>query len=421
MLTERLSSKYRVRHPYHAMIKAVGPLCNLDCSYCYYLEKEALYPTGTRFRMDEALLERFISVYIASHPGDTVLFPWHGGEPMLLGIEFYRRALELELKHMPPGWNYVNVIQTNGTLLDEAWAVFLKQATFNVALSLDGPASCHDAFRPDKQQRPTHERVMRGLKVLQEHKVPVTVMCTVNSANVRAPLEVYRFFREHGVAAMQFLPIVRQQEGGGVSAQTVNALEYGQFLVAIFEEWLREGLGTVWVQIFDECMMKMRGEPGALCLFQETCGDSLVLEHDGDVFACDHFVVKEHRLGNVRTQSMKSIVESPKMKRFAQAKRDTLPTECRQCDVLSFCRGGCPKDRFASTPGGNPHLNYLCDGYRHFFRHARDRLAVLFPSDVRQAAAGPQPGRNDPCPCGSGNKFKRCCASKGAVRPGAGN
>lgn len=418
------SKRHRVKHPYHVMAKACGPLCNLDCSYCYYLEKTALFPEGTRFRMDDALLEHFIQSYIGSHPGPTVIFPWHGGEPTVLGVEFFRKAEELQRKYLPAGWNCINVPQTNGTLLDEEWCAFFKEKNFAVGLSLDGPSEFHDVNRPDKQGRPTHERVMRGLHLLQQYGVSFSVLCTVNSTNVKAPLEIYNFFREQGVTALQFLPIVKSLGEGNVSEETVSPIEYGEFLVAIFDEWMRRDVGKVWVQIFQECISKVRGNPGTLCLFQETCGDSLAMEHNGDLFACDHYVLEEYKLGNIRTQSMKALVESAKMKRFAQAKKKLLPAYCRACDVRFMCNGGCPKDRFLASPEGDPYLNYLCEGYMLFFRHVRSRLEAVARGANRASPPGrggngpaslssrtqKNPGRNDPCPCGSGRKYKLCCA-----------
>jgi uncharacterized protein len=419
------SRRQRVKTPYHVMIKACGPVCNLECSYCYYLEKMELFPSETRFRMDEALLERFIRAYIGSHPGPNVIFPWHGGEPTVLGIPFFEKAVELQRKYLPAGWNCINVPQTNGTLLDGDWCRFFAEQNFAIGISIDGPAEFHDACRPDKRGRPTHERVMRGLRLLQEHGVPHSVLCTVNRFNVGAPLETYRFFREHGVTAIQFLPIVNSVGDGAVSPETVPAAAYGRFLAAIMDEWLRRDFGRVWVQIFEECLLKARGDPGTLCLFQETCGDSLAMEHNGDLFACDHFVTEEYRLGNIRTRPIKALVESPRLKRFARAKQETLPACCRACDVRFMCNGGCPKDRFLTSPEGEPGLNYLCEGFQLFFRHARTRLQALSPARRRAPTPGPAqkpapappppargtPGRNDPCPCGSGRKYKRCCGA----------
>jgi len=412
----------RATYPFHVMIKGVGPICNIDCKYCYYLEKTALFPGEKTFRMDDALLEEFIRGYLRSHPGPTVLFPWHGGEPTMLGLDFFRKAVALQQKYLPKGWSCVNVPQTNGTLLTDEWCRFFKEHGFAIGLSMDGPAHLHDAWRVDKRQRPTHARVLAGLKLLQQHGVPVSVLCTVNSRNVKEPLAVYDFFRAQGVRALQFIPIVRP-EGEGVSEHSVDGAEYGRFLTTIFDAWLSRDVGTVWVQIFDEALAKVRGETGSLCIFQETCGDSLALEHNGDLFACDHYVLEDYKLGNVREKSLKALVESPRLKAFARAKRDDLPGQCRACEVRFMCNGGCPKDRIRTTAAGEPGLNHLCEGFYAFFTHARPRLERLdkalksfFRGDDAQPAGGEAPGagsgppkRNDPCPCGSGRKYKVCC------------
>lgn len=411
----------RVHHPYHIMIKAVGPICNLDCEYCYYLEKTQLYPGEKKFRMEPALLEDFIRNYIRSHPGPTVFFPWHGGEPTMLGVEFFERAVALQKKYLPPGWRCINVPQTNGTLLTAEWCEFFRENQFAVGISIDGPAASHDRFRVDKRGGGSHEAAMRGLRLLQEHHVTHTVLCAVSQANAREPYRVYSYFRENGVSALQFLPIVNSIGNGQVSPQSVDSLDYGRFLVAIFDEWLRNDVGRVWVQLIEECLLSVRGKPKTLCLYRETCGDSLAMEHNGDVFCCDHFVLEEFKLGNIREKSLKSLVESPRMKKFAQAKKADLPAWCRSCDVRFMCNGGCPKDRIIATPDGEPGLNYLCQGLHHFFSYVRPRLENLdralaatgrgAPARRRPVAAQkiPARGRNAPCHCGSGKKFKQCC------------
>ncbi|MCH8886879.1 MAG: anaerobic sulfatase maturase [SAR324 cluster bacterium] len=411
----------RVQRPYHIMIKAVGPICNLACEYCYYLEKTALYPEEKTFRMDLAFLEEFIRNYIRSHPGPTVFFPWHGGEPTLLGLDFYKQAVAFQKKYLPPGWKCINVPQTNGTLLTAEWCEFFRENNFAIGISIDGPASLHDPYRFDKRGRGSHKDAMRGLRLLQEHHVVYTVLCTVNNINVLKPLQVYRFFREHKVSALQFLPIANSVGNGQASPQSVDSAAYGRFLVAIFDEWLRKDVVRVWVQIIDECWLAVQGKENTLCLYRETCGDSLVMEHNGDLFCCDHYLLEEYKPGNVREKSFKSLVDSPRMKKFAQAKKDSLPAWCHSCEVKFMCNGGCPKDRFIDAPDGEPGLNYLCEGLRHFFSHVRPRLENLdralrsarrgAPPRQRKAAAtgGASPARNAPCPCGSGRKFKQCC------------
>lgn len=419
------SKQFRVKYPFHVMVKAIGPLCNLDCAYCYYLEKTALFPKGEVFRMDDGLLEEFVKRYIRSHPGPNVVFPWHGGEPMLLGLEFFRKAVEYQGKYLPKGWGCLNIPQTNGTLLTAEWCNFFTENNFAIGISIDGPAHLHDAYRRDKRGRPSHEQVMRGLHLLQEHGVPHSVLCTVNDVNAKEPLQVYDFFRAEGVIALQFLPIVNSLGDGRASAESVEPLAYGRFLAAIFDKWFRNDIGKVWVQIFEECNLMLRGKPPTICLFQETCGDSLAMEHNGDLYCCDHFVREDYKLGNVRGKSMKALVESPMLRKFARAKRDALPAFCRACDVRFMCNGGCPKDRFLKTPEGEPGLNYLCEGYRYFFGYVRPRFGQLIRAfrttrqaagEERQARAKPSeravPRRNDPCPCGSGRKYKVCCLPK---------
>ncbi len=382
-MVRHLSNSGRVRNRYHVMVKPGGPICNLDCSYCYYLSKTELYPDKNKFRMSERLLEKFVRSYIASHPGPNVVFPWHGGEPTILGLDFFKQAVALQQKHLPSGWKCINVPQTNGTLLDEKWCEFFAENGFAIGISLDGPAEFHDLCRPDKRGKPTHDRTMAALRMLLEYDVPTSVLCTVNNQNAKAPLEVYRFFREQGVTSMQFLPIVCSLEDGKVSEQTVAAVEYGRFLTAIFEEWLSHDVGVVWVQIIEECLAKHRGNSGSLCLYQEKCGDSMAMEHNGDLYACDHFVMPEWKLGNLKERTMKSMVESPKMKGFARGKRTSLPAFCLACNVKFMCNGGCPKDRFIAAPDGEPGLNYLCEGLGQFFRHTQGRLTTLL-SDSQQ-------------------------------------
>ena len=405
------------------MVKPTGAICNLACEYCYYLEKERLYPKGERFRMPDELLERYIQQMIAAQPGPEVPFAWQGGEPTLMGLDFFRRVVELQAKYLPRGWRVTNALQTNGTLLTPEWCEFLRENKFLVGISMDGPAFLHDRYRVDKRGRATHERVLRGLELLKEHRVEFNVLCVVNSANARHPLEVYRSFKEKGVQYLQFIPIVEHLGGGAVSERSVSPRDYGTFLCAIFDEWVRRDVGKVFVQIFEESFAMALGYPANLCVFRETCGRALAMEHNGDVFACDHFVLPEYRLGNIRETPLERLASLPEQERFGLAKRDALPPQCFACDVYEMCRGACPKDRFALTADGRPGLNYLCEGYRTYFRHAKpvlDRMARLWRQGIAPAAIMEEmrrederrwraAGRNDPCPCGSGRKFKRCC------------
>ena len=407
---------------FQIFVKATGSLCNLNCRYCYYLEKSALYPERGSWRMAHDLLEHYVVEHIQACPTPTILFAWHGGEPTILGIEYFRRITALQRKHRPAGRRIMNGIQTNGTLLDEAWCRFLKQHGFFVGLSLDGPRELHDRYRLTKSHEPTHDRVMRSWRLLQRHRIPCDVLCVVHDQNVRHPLEVYRFYREIGADYLQFLPLV-EREDGGVSPESVPAQAYGDFLSAIFHEWLTHDVRRMGVQIFEEAAKPILGMAHAMCQFRQTCGDVTVIEHNGDFYACDHFVDREHHLGNIREVSLVDMVDGPAQREFGRQKWDTLPRHCRACEVLSMCNGGCPKDRFLRTPEGEEGLNYLCAGLKRFFAYCRpylqelassrmpgqvvERIMDLVPHGRVQGAS--RPGRNDPCPCGSGKKYKQCC------------
>jgi uncharacterized protein len=405
--------------------KPAGALCNLDCQYCYYLEKERLYPETRSFRMPDDLLEEYIVQQIAMAPGSEVLFSWHGGEPTILGLDYFRRIVELQRAHCPAGTHIANSIQTNGVLLTEEWCRFFAAEKFGVGLSLDGPRELHDAYRATKDRRATHRQVMQGYRLLRRHRIPVDLLCVVHAQNVQQPLEVYHFFKEIGAQYLSFIPLVEPRPGapGGVSGRTVPAEAFGRFLCAIFDEWVRHDMGRIMVQIFEEAARPAHGLGHSLCIFRPTCGDVPVVEHNGDFYQCDHFVTPGHRLGNIRETPLVELLESPAQDAFGRAKQEALPGYCRACDVRTMCNGGCPKDRIIQAPDGEPGLNYLCAGYRRFFTHCRpysERMAELLwagqqpdvlMEQLRAEEAGslPQAGRNDPCPCGSGRKFKACC------------
>lgn len=417
--------------PFHIMLKPRGPICNLDCKYCYFLSKERLYPDST-FRMDADLLEAYTRQYIAAQPGPEITFAWQGGEPTLMGLDFFRQAVAYQQQYNRPGTHIGNTLQTNGVLLDDEWCQFLKAHDFLVGLSIDGPRDLHDAYRVDKGGRPTFDRVMRGLQLLKEHKMAFNVLTTVHAANGDHPLRVYHFLRDEvGAQFMQFIPIVERdnatgfQEGNQVTERSVGAAQYGAFLTAIFDEWVRRDVGRIYVQIFDVALGAWLGQQPALCIFRETCGDALAMEHNGDLYMCDHYVEPDGFLGNIGEQEIIQLVTSPEQRAFGQAKRDTLPDYCRRCEVRFACNGGCPKNRFIETPDGEPGLNYLCAGYRSFFNHvdagmrfmAGELRARRAPANImahmaqrdaafRQALDGA--GRNEACPCGSGRKVKHC-------------
>jgi uncharacterized protein len=420
---------------FHIMAKPRGPICNLNCAYCYYLRKEQLYP-GSDFRMSDHVLESFTRQYIEAQRVPEVTFGWQGGEPLLMGLDFFRRAVELQERYRRSGMRIINALQTNGVLLNDAWGRFLHEHNFLVGLSVDGPRECHDAYRRDKGGAPSFDRAMAGLALLKEHAVEFNILATVHAANVGHPLEVYRFFRDvAGAQFIQFIPIVLRdnetgfQEGSAVTPHSVTGRQYGDFLIAIFDEWVQRDVGRVFVQIFDVALTAWVGERPGLCIFEETCGLGLAMEHNGDLYACDHFVEPRHRLGNILETPLTTLVSSAQQRQFGLDKRDRLPRTCRECSVRFVCNGGCPKNRLLAAPGavinGEPALNYLCEGYKAFFTHIARPMAMMVeelrvghpPANVmvrlareevelqrRFAAAR----RNDPCPCGSGHKFKHC-------------
>ena len=361
---------------FQIFVKPAGAVCNLDCQYCYYRDKRDLYPEGA-LRMDESLLEEYIVQHIETSAGPECAFSWHGGEPTTLGIEFFRTALELQRRHKPAGWRIRNGIQTNGVLIDEAWARFLAAENFGIGLSLDGPAELHDPYRVTRGGQPSHKHALRGYELLRKHGIQPDIICVVHRLNVARPLDVYRFFREIGCRYLGFLPVVEQAPGGGVTPHTPSAEAYGAFLCRIFDDWARRDIGRIAVQTFEEAARPAHGLEHSLCVFRPTCGQIPVVEHNGDFFPCDHFVDREHRLGNIRETALGHLLESDAQRAFGEAKRNTLPRCCRSCEVLELCNGGCPKYRFLNAPGGEPGLNYLCAGLKRFFLHSREPLARL--------------------------------------------
>jgi len=376
------------RHGFHVLAKPIGPLCNLDCRYCFYLEKQALYPGEVSWRMDGALLEEFVRQYIEAQPGPEVHFAWQGGEPTLLGVDFFQQVVRLQRRY-GRGRPIDNAFQTNGVLLDDAWGEFLAENRFLVGLSLDGPRELHDRYRVDRRQQPTFDAVMRGLEVLKKHEVEFNLLTVINRANAGHPAGVYRFLREAGGGFIQFIPLVERPARPGspatlaappesdqpceaspaVTEWSVEAAPYGEFLCGVFDEWVRRDVGKVFVQIFDVALGNWMGLGSPLCVFAETCGNAVALEHNGDLYSCDHFVYPRHRLGNLRQQALRDLVRSSAQKRFGAAKRDRLPRQCRECPVLFACNGECPKHRFLTSSDGEPGLNYLCAGYRRFFTY----------------------------------------------------
>jgi len=405
--------------------KPIGPLCNLDCRYCYYLRNEHFYPKGESFRMSDDILEEYIIQHISASADPVIRFTWHGGEPTILGLDYFRKIVELQRKHKPHNQSIANGIQTNGTLLSEDWCRFLKAESFAVGLSLDGPEEIHNRYRLTKDQKSTHEKVMRGYELLRQHQIHCDILCVVNAHSVQYPLEIYRFFRQIKAQYVSFLPLVEPQQDSEskVSSLTVPAEVFGDFLCTIFDEWVSQDIGQIKVQIFEESARIAFGQDHSLCIFRETCGDIPVIEHNGDFFTCDHFVDAEHNLGNIKETALVELLESPAQKAFGQAKLGTLPNYCQKCEVQAMCNGECPKNRIIQTPEGEEGLNYLCAGYKRFFTHCQPfvaEIAKLWRQNTQEkqtkiiptTASQPKAGRNDPCPCGSGLKYKKCCWGK---------
>lgn len=426
---------------FHVMTKPVGPICNLGCKYCFYLEKENLYPAKSTWAMPEEVLETYIRQYIEGQSAPVVGFAWQGGEPTLLRVEYFRRIVELQNKYAN-GKRVENAFQTNGILLDDQWGEFLAQHNFLVGLSIDGPRDLHDCYRVDNGGQPTFDRVLRGLGYLKKHGVEFNTLTVVHRKNSRHPLAVYRFLKEIGSGFIQFIPIVERiaekpdsnglvligpnaAQRAAVSSWSVESVQYGKFLCAVFDEWVRNDVGRYFVQLFDVALESWVGMDQSLCVFRETCGAALALEHNGDLYSCDHYVYPENKLGNILERPLESLVRSPRQKQFGLDKRDTLPRYCRECDVRFACNGECPKHRFIRAPDGEEGLNYLCAGYKMFFKHIDPYMKFMAaelrdrrpPANVMQwtrlrnvqRSSRQTVGRNGPCPCGSGKKLKKCC------------
>jgi uncharacterized protein len=399
---------------FQVFAKPIGPLCNLACRYCYYIPKQPAQAGMESLRMPEPILEQYIAQHIAASRGPAVAFSWHGGEPTLLGLDYFKKIVALQRKHLPRGKRVFNGMQTNGVLIDAEWCTFLAAEGFGVGLSLDGPQDLHDRYRRTRAGEPTHGQVLRAFELLKHSGITCDILCAVHDGNVRRPLQVYRYFKEIGGRNISFLPIVVRTPGSesGIEPCSVPAADYGSFLCVIFDEWIRQDIGRVSVQIFEEAIRPLQGAEHSLCIFQRTCGNIPVVEHNGDFFSCDHYVDEAHRLGNILDVPFVQLLESAAQRAFGEAKRVGLPQYCRQCAVLDMCNGGCPKDRFLRTPEGEPGLNYLCSGFKRFFAHCRPFFQkVIAAARARQAKTN-NVGRNDLCPCGSGLKFKRCCLGK---------
>jgi uncharacterized protein len=427
---------------FHLLVKPSGSTCNLNCTYCFFLSKEALYP-NEKSRMPEATLEAYIRQLIESHRAPEVTVAWQGGEPTLMGLEFFKRSVEFVQKHLRPGQKVEYTFQTNGVLLDDAWCEFLKAHNFLVGLSVDGPEDIHDTYRLNRGGEGTFKQVMRGWQYLRKHGVDVNILCTVNAANQHHGRRVYTFFRDElGADWIQFIPIVERataatlpianlgwaeqpggprllytQTGSLVTERSVGGEQYGRFLVDIYEEWVRRDVGKVFVQLFDVTLHAYFGQH-LLCIHAPTCGYGPALEHNGDLYTCDHFVEPDYLLGNIHQTHLLELVASPRMREFGDNKRDKLTKQRQACDVRMLCNGGCPKDRFVQSRDGEEGHNYLCHGLYFFFDHVRPTMNIMAelvrrnqpPARVMEwvAAEDAKRSRNDPCPCGSGRKFKHC-------------
>ena len=393
--------------PLYVMAKPVGSVCNLACTYCYYLEKSHLYqhedPAG-RFTMSDELLERFIKQYIESQTMPQVLFTWHGGETLMRPLSFYKRVMELQKKYAA-GRTIDNSIQTNGTLLTDEWCRFFKENNWLVGVSIDGPQEFHDEYRRNKQGLPSFQKVMRGIALLNKHGVEWNALAVVNDFNVDYPLDFYHFFKEIKCRFIQFTPIVERilphadgrhlacpadQNDIPLADFSVTPEQWGHFLCTIFDEWVRQDVGEYFIQLFDSTLANWVGQQPGVCTLANTCGHAGVMEYNGDLYACDHFVFPEYKLGNIRTQTLTEMMYSEREQQFGAAKQNSLPTQCRECEFLFACNGECPKNRFLRTATGEPGLNYLCKGYYRFFSHVapymdfmkRELLAQRPPANV---------------------------------------
>lgn len=369
--------------PLYVMLKPAGAHCNLACKYCYYLEKNKLYPTAQRHLMSDEMLEQFTREYIEAQTMNQVLFTWHGGEPLLRSIDFYRKALSLQQKYAG-GRRIDNVIQTNGTLLTDEWCEFFAQNHWLVGISIDGPQPDHDHYRLTTAGKPSWKKVMQGIKLLKKHGVEWNAMAVVNAYNANHPLEFYRFFKENGCQFLQFTPIVerltRHEDGRtlasladkdeiSLSEASVAPEQWGYFLCAIFDEWVREDVGKIFVEIFDCTLANWMGISPGICAYSKECGHAGVMEHNGDVYSCDHFVFPEYKLGNIRDHSLIDMLYGEQQQEFSRLKHSSLPRQCKECDMEFACHGECPKNRFMKDKYGDSGLNYLCPGYYHYYQH----------------------------------------------------
>ena len=390
--------------PLYVMLKPAGAHCNLACKYCYYLEKNNLYQNSHRHLMTDEMLEQFTREYIEAQTMPQVLFTWHGGEPLMRSIDFYKKALELQKKYAH-GKQIDNVIQTNGTLLTDEWCEFFAKNHWLVGISIDGPQEYHDHYRVTPAGKPSWEKVMQGIQLLKKHRVEWNAMAVVNAYNAEHPLEFYHFFRDNGCQYLQFTPIVErltEHEDGRTLASladdreipladaSVTPQQWGNFLCTIFDDWVRHDVGKMFVEIFDCTLANWMGVLPGICAYSKECGHAGVMEHNGDVYSCDHFVFPEYKLGNIREQSLIDMLYGEKQQAFSRLKHTSLPRQCKECDMEFACHGECPKNRFEKDKYGEPGLNYLCQGYYQYYSHVapymdfmkRELLAQRPPANI---------------------------------------
>jgi len=397
-----------LKYPVYVMTKAVGAACNLRCDYCYYLEKEMLSPKGNGFKMTDATLQAFTEQYVHAQPSQEVLFTWHGGEPLILGIDYYKKALRFQ-QVFKRNRQIENVLQTNGVLLTDDWCKFLKDNNFLIGLSIDGPEQCHDRYRKSANGRGSFVETMRGIELLQKHEVDFNVLSVVNDYNAKYPLEVYHFFKSIGAQYIQFSPVVERMDpnsgllasgmkaGGVLTPWSVSALDYGQFLCTIFDEWVFNDVGKTYVTTFDATLAGYVGVAPGVCIYGETCGHAAALEANGDLYACDHFVFPEYKRGNIHRKTLTEMMLSEEQIKFGNDKRDKLPQTCRQCTYLHLCNGECPKNRILHIEGEDGAFNYLCPGLKIYFNHTEPYLKYMAnelsnkrpPANIMQALRNP--------------------------------
>ena len=378
---------------FHIMTKPTGSLCNLDCKYCFYLEKEKLYPGNNSWGMKDNILEMYIRQYIQTQRVDEITFAWQGGEPTLLGVDFFRKVVELQKKYSA-GKNIHNAFQTNGVLINEEWCEFFRENKFLIGVSIDGPEELHDKYRVLKGGQPTFKKVLAAINLLKKYKVDFNTLTCVSKANENNPLEVYNFLKSIGSGFIQFIPIVERYAGSSdsnelklvspnykqeavVTEWSVNSLAYGKFLSAVYDEWVKKDVGRYFVQIFDVALEAWYGQQPGLCVFSEVCGNAMAMEHNGDLYSCDHYVYPENKLGNIFTDLLQTMVDSGKQIKFGLDKKISLPKYCKSCEYLFICNGECPKHRFNKTPDGENGLNYLCEGYKYFFAHIDETMTFM--------------------------------------------